>query len=267
MDNNAFWAFFTVAIIAGFAIGMVFTGTGITGQFTQAVSTPAVEAPTFGETDGGLDYTTPGTCTDSTGIHTDFCANAGTVLEYVFNEENQMCSAVAYNCILGGFKKCEAGACTNGWPKGEKVTTIVAVEPAVGTIAVEEPVEAIGGGGAATTGTAGEQPTTGAIGGGVFHETSTSQSVRSSLKSTRTSFFRQTGFFFTFGEEVFFMSSDGKVLWVLTTISNAATTTSGRGVSFECTGTFIQTSFGAVCQGGNPFVGEKMLGEYGTPST
>lgn len=143
MNNNAFWAFFVVAIIAGFAIGMFFLGPGITGF----ASFPGTNV--FGETDSGLDYTVAGTCTDAEGTHQDYCGSSGVVFEYTFN--GQFCSAVAYNCVLGGFRKCEAGACVDG--KAEKITQIAAVVPNVGTIMPEaEPTPAASGGGAATAG-------------------------------------------------------------------------------------------------------------------
>lgn len=126
MDNNAFWAFFVVALIAGFAVGMFFSGPGITGFATTPVSVA------IGETDDGLDYTTPGSCTDASGTYVDKCINAGTVGEYVFNEANGVCSMVAYSCILGGFYKCSNGACIHK-------TTAVGTTPIVGQKAAVEP--------------------------------------------------------------------------------------------------------------------------------
>jgi hypothetical protein len=109
MNKNAFWAFFVIALVIGFALGTMFSGNiNITGRAIPAFN------EFFGETDDRIDYVTAGSCTDGTGTFQDFCANAGTVMEYVFNEYNQKCSAHAFSCVLGGFRRCEAGACIGG---------------------------------------------------------------------------------------------------------------------------------------------------------
>ena len=262
MDNNAFWAFFTVAIIAGFAIGMVFTGTGITGQFTQASSTTAVSsASAFGDTDLGMNYEEQGICTGPAGTFQDFCD--GPVLLHEFGWNGVKCVEFIVNCGLSTlYKGCEVGRCTNG---DVVPTTAVSriTTPVVGTVVPVAPIETTINGEEGTT--TGAEPSVECKTASVF-STTTANSVMSSFGALQTSLFGQTGMVFTFAGQQTYVDTSGTKAWLLTTRLNGEPQVEGKTKCFEClNGIFQSAPFGLYCTGGGASsVSNKMFGDYWT---
>lgn len=270
MNNNAFWAFFTVAIIAGFAIGMVFTG-GITGQFTQAVSSTTSSTSEFGDSDG-INYAVQGTCFGPAGTFQDFCD--GPVL-HEFGWTGVSCNEIVVNCALSTFYKgCEVGRCVNG-----EVTPTPAVRqiaPVVGTLVPVAPVGATSGGAATTTGELQQPFPTGTIGTEPSVEcttasafsTTTASSVMSSFEALQTTLFSQTGMVFVFAGQQPFVDVSGTRAWFLTTEMNGEDPiVSGKTKCFVCSnGQFHIAPFGVYCTGGgSPLVQNIEIGFYTTP--
>jgi hypothetical protein len=121
MENNQFWVFFVIAIIAGVAIAFAASNASTTGYFSIRdlfTSQPSLGSVACNDPDGNNNFV-KGTCTDSKGTHADFC-NGSNINEYICN--NNQCVPSMLDCTYGcsnGACLTEAGVATNGEYTGE----------------------------------------------------------------------------------------------------------------------------------------------------
>ena len=99
MENNAKWAFFMIALVAGVALGLSVNNLAVTGQFARI---------THGDSDGGNDPFEAGVCMSKFGdISTDF-SSGKFLYEFAFIEG--VCRESIYDCTAFGME-CVDGKC------------------------------------------------------------------------------------------------------------------------------------------------------------
>ncbi len=116
MENNAKWAFFMIALVAGVALGLSVNNTIMTGQATRI---------TPGDSDGGLDPFEAGACMDKFGkMSIDFCSG-NFMHEFAFIEGG--CKESLYDCTAYEMV-CFQGECMTNEEMEETVRTMAMIK-------------------------------------------------------------------------------------------------------------------------------------------